>query len=59
MKHYDLTGTKVIEALETPWVYCNDNSHEWWVNPEPIKVKSLFDMVDYAKLKRERFEVVK
>lgn len=25
MKHYDLTGTKVIEAIETPWVYCNDN----------------------------------
>lgn len=25
MKHYDLTGTKVIEAMDTPWVYCNDN----------------------------------
>lgn len=28
MKHYDLTGAKVIEALETPWVYCNDNMTE-------------------------------
>jgi len=25
MKHYDLNGTKIIESMETPWIYCNDN----------------------------------
>jgi hypothetical protein len=25
MKHYDLNGTQIIEAMETPWIYCNDN----------------------------------
>lgn len=25
MIHYDLTGTKVIQAMDTPFVYSNDN----------------------------------
>lgn len=25
MKNYDLTGANVIKAMDTPWIYCNDN----------------------------------
>lgn len=54
MKHYDLTGCKVIEAIDTPWIYTNDNLTpeekqdayeeycEWFMAVcEGIKAKSL------------------
>lgn len=62
-QYYDFTKEtwhNIIKPVaDTPCVYCNDNHHEWWVEHLNIHVPTLFDMADYAKLKRERFEVVK
>mgnify|MGYP003636990783 CR=1 FL=1 len=56
MKTYDFTTEKwhdIIKPIDdTPCVYCNDND-------DVIHVPTLFDMVDYAKLRREGFEVVR